>query len=188
MIGIHIFYFFLVAPLSCLSQTCCWALLWTPKAPLLSQLISLPGMELPQMWEPRLTFSSLPRVQVLSCFLSSSLSLLSDLCGYKGIFGVFLGVWGPLLAFSMWSVRTVVGRDDSTAYYFLASFLFFFCPAWLCGGYLGLPEVWGLLPVFSRCSVRVVPPVDVFLITCGEEVSATSSVVLIWSPGQWWLS
>ena len=69
MIGIHIFYFFLVAPL-------CWALLWAPKAPLLSQLISLPGMELPQVQEPRLTFSSLPRVQVLSCFLSSSFSLL----------------------------------------------------------------------------------------------------------------
>ena len=179
VIGIHIFYFFLVAPLSCLSQTCCWALLWTPKAPLLSQLISLPWMELPQMWEPRLTFSSLPRVQVLSCFLSSSLSLLSDLCGYKGIFGVFLGVWGPLLAFSRWSVRTVVGRDDSTAYYFLASFLFFFCPAWLCGGYLGLPEVWGLLPVFSRCSVWIIPLVDVFLMNLWKETSSMSSVSII---------
>ena len=156
VIGIHIFYFFLVVPLSCRSQTCCWALLWAPEAPLLCQIISLPRMGLPQMRDPRLTFSSLPRVQVLSCFLSSSFSLLPSfvLSGYKGISLVLLGVWGPLLAFSRWSTRTVAGRDElSTSSSFLASPSLFFCLAWLCGDYLGLPEVWGFLPVFSRCSV-----------------------------------
>ena len=134
MIGIHVFYFFLVAPL-------CWALLWAPKAPLLCQLISLPGMELPQVREPRLTFSSLPRVQVLSCFLSSSFSLLLSfvLSGYKGVSLILLGVWGPLLVFSGWSMRTVAGRDDSTSSSFLASFLSFLLP-WLVTWRLSWPS------------------------------------------------
>ena len=134
MIGIHIFYFFLVAPL-------CWALLWAPKAPLLSQLISLPGRELPQVREPRLTFSSLPRVQVLSCFLSSSFSLLLSfvLSGYKGVSLILLGVWGPLLVFSGWSMRTVAGGDDSTPSSFLASFLSFLLP-WLVMWRLSWPS------------------------------------------------
>ena len=42
-------------------------------------------------------------------------------------------------------------------------FLFFFCPAQLRGEFLAVLEVGGLLPAFSRCSVGVVPHVDVFL-------------------------
>ena len=48
----------------------------------------------------------------------------------------------------------------------LDSFLFssfFFCLMQLCGDFLALLEVWGLLSVFSRCSIRAVPHVDVFL-------------------------
>ena len=44
------------------------------------------------------------------------------------------------------------------------------CQAWACqphsqvrGDFLAFWEVWGLLPVFSRCSVGIVPHVDVFL-------------------------
>ena len=40
---------------------------------------------------------------------------------------------------------------------------FFFCPTQVCGEFLAFWEVWGLLPAFSRCSVGVVPHVDVFL-------------------------
>ena len=43
-------------------------------------------------------------------------------------------------------------------------FLFFFCPTQVRGEFLAFWEVWGLLPAFSRCSVGVVPHVDVFLI------------------------
>ena len=42
-------------------------------------------------------------------------------------------------------------------------FLFFFCPTQVRGDFLAFWEVWGLLPAFSRCSVGVVPHVDVFL-------------------------
>ena len=40
---------------------------------------------------------------------------------------------------------------------------FFFCPTQVRGEFLAFWEVWGLLPEFSRCSVGVVPHVDVFL-------------------------
>ena len=40
---------------------------------------------------------------------------------------------------------------------------FFFCPTQVRGEFLAFWEVWGLLPVFSRCSAGVVPHVDVFL-------------------------
>ena len=43
------------------------------------------------------------------------------------------------------------------------SFSFFFYPTQLCEDFLALLEIWSLLPAFSRCSVRVVPHVDVFL-------------------------
>ena len=39
-----------------------------------------------------------------------------------------------------------------------------FCPTHISGDFLAFWEVWGLLPAFSRCSVGVVPHVDVFLI------------------------
>ena len=40
---------------------------------------------------------------------------------------------------------------------------FFFCPTEVHGDFLAFWEVWSLLPVFSRCSVAVVPHVGIFL-------------------------
>ena len=48
-------------------------------------------------------------------------------------------------------------------YSFVFVFSFFFCPTQVLGEALAFWEVWGLLPVFSRCSVGVVPRVDIFL-------------------------
>ena len=48
-------------------------------------------------------------------------------------------------------------------YSFVSVFSFFFCPTHVRGEFLAFWEVWGLLPGFSRCSVGVVPHVDVFL-------------------------
>ena len=47
--------------------------------------------------------------------------------------------------------------------------LFFVYPTQLLGDCLAFWEVWGLLPAFSRCSVRVVPHVEVFLMYLGVE-------------------
>ena len=58
------------------------------------------------MREPLLTLSSLPGIQVPSCLLSSSFSLLSFILpGYMGIPFVLLDVRGPLPVFSRWSER-----------------------------------------------------------------------------------
>ena len=55
-------------------------------------------------------------------------------------------------------------RCMSCPYSFVSVFfLFFFCPTHVCGEFLAFCEVCGLLPVFSRCSVGVVPHVGVFL-------------------------
>ena len=54
-------------------------------------------------------------------------------------------------------------RCRSRPYSFVSVFPFFFCPTQLRGEFLAFWEVWGLLPAFSRCSVGVVPHVDVFL-------------------------
>ena len=54
-------------------------------------------------------------------------------------------------------------RCRSRPYSFVSVFSFFFCPTQVRGVFLAFWEVWGLLPVFSWCSVRVVPHVDVFL-------------------------
>ena len=51
----------------------------------------------------------------------------------------------------------------SHPYSFVSGFPFFFCPTQVHGEFLAFWEVWGLLPAFSRCSVGVVPHVDVFL-------------------------
>ena len=40
---------------------------------------------------------------------------------------------------------------------------FFFCPTQVRGEFLAFWEVWGLLPVFSRCSVGAVPHADIVL-------------------------
>ena len=47
--------------------------------------------------------------------------------------------------------------------FFGSVFSFFFCPTQVRGEFLAFWEVWSLLPAFSRCSVGVVPRVDVFL-------------------------
>ena len=44
----------------------------------------------------------------------------------------------------------------------LLSHSFFFCSIQLCGGFLLFLEIWGLLPAFSRCSVRIIVHVDFF--------------------------
>ena len=51
------------------------------------------------------------------------------------------------------------------SYSFVSVFSFLFCPTQVRGEgpFLAFWEVWGLLPVFSRCSVGAVPHVDVFL-------------------------
>ena len=51
----------------------------------------------------------------------------------------------------------------SCLYSFVSVSSFFFCPTQVPWGFLAFGEVWGLLPAFNRCSVRVVPHVDVFL-------------------------
>ena len=51
----------------------------------------------------------------------------------------------------------------SHPYSFVSVFSFFFCPTQVREEFLAFWEVWGLLPAFSRCSVGVVPHVDVFL-------------------------
>ena len=53
-------------------------------------------------------------------------------------------------------------------------FSLFFCPTWLNGDFLVLPKVWGLLPGFSRDSVRIVIHVDTFLMYLWEELSFMS--------------
>ena len=59
-------------------------------------------------------------------------------------------------------------RSRSCPYSFVSDFSFFFCPTRVRGEFLAFWEVWGLLPAFSRCSVWVVPHVDVFLMySCG---------------------
>lgn len=50
---------------------------------------------------------------------------------------------------------------------FLTFFFFFFCPIQLHGDSLALSEAGGLLPVF-RCSVRIIPYVDLFLVYMWE--------------------
>ena len=54
-------------------------------------------------------------------------------------------------------------RGRSPPYSFGSAFYFFFCPTQVYAECLSFWEIWGLLPAFSRCSVRVVPHVDVFL-------------------------
>ena len=43
------------------------------------------------------------------------------------------------------------------------SLVIFFCPTQLCGDFLAPLEVCSLLPAFSRCPVRIIPHVDVFV-------------------------
>ena len=54
-------------------------------------------------------------------------------------------------------------RCGSCLYSFVSVFPFSFCPTQVRGEFLAFWEVWVLLTAFSRCSVGVVPHVDVFL-------------------------
>ena len=90
----------------------------------------------------------------------------------------FPSVWKPFLLHSSLPLVQVLSL------FFLSVFSFLFCPTQVRGEFLAFWEVWGLLPAFSRCSVGVVPHVDVFLMYLWEEVSSMSfySTVLISSP------
>ena len=57
----------------------------------------------------------------------------------------------------------------SCPYSFASVLSFSFCPTQVCGEFFAFWEVWGLLPAFSRCSVGVVPHIDVFLMYLWEE-------------------
>ena len=59
----------------------------------------------------------------------------------------------------------------SHPYSFVSVFPFFYCPTQVREEFLAFWEAWGLLPAFSRCSVGVVPHVDVFM---GRKVISTS--------------
>ena len=81
------------------------------------------------------------------------------LCQWRG----FL-VCGNFSSFTAPSQRC---RSHPYSFVFFSPFLF--CPTQAHGEFLAFWEVWGLLPAFSRCSVGVVPRVDVFLMFCGKE-------------------
>ena len=54
------------------------------------------------------------------------------------------------------------GKPPSLVFCLCFFFFSFALPSYV-GGFLAFWEVWGLLPVFSRCSIGAVPRVDVFL-------------------------
>ena len=73
----------------------------------------------------------------------------------------------------------------SHPYSFVSVFSFFFCPAQVRGEFLAFWEVWGLLPAFSRCSVGVVPHVDVFLMYLwGGRWSPRLTLLPFWSSSK----
>ena len=75
------------------------------------------------------------------------------LCQWRGF--LVCGNFSSFTAPSQWC--------RSHPYSFVSVFSFFFCPTQVRGEFLAFGEVWGFLPAFSRCSVAVVPHVDVFL-------------------------
>ena len=62
----------------------------------------------------------------------------------------------PFLFYSSIPGMQVLSRFLSHFLIYLFVCLFIYCPTWLRGDFLALSEVWGLLPVFSRYSVRIV--------------------------------
>ena len=95
--------------LSCLPHTVCCILLQAPEAPFLFQTVSPPVRGLLWVQEPLLSFSFPPRVAgPILTFLFLFFSLLSlILPSCIGVCLVLLGVQGPLLVFSRFSVRIV---------------------------------------------------------------------------------
>ena len=67
----------------------------------------------------------------------------------------------------------------------LSFFSFFICPTQLCGDFLAFLEVWGLLPAFSKCSVRIVPHVDVFWCIYGRRCVTCPTPLPSWSSRLW---
>ena len=66
---------------------------------------------------------------------------------------------------------------------YLTSSFFPFFPTQSCGIFLVLSGIWGLLLVFCRCSVRIVPFLDYFWCICRREGGSTSfSTILIEAP------
>ena len=100
-------------------------------------------------------------------------------------------VWKPFLLHSSLLLVQV------PSLYFVSVFSFFFYPTQVRGEFLAFWEVWRLLPAFSRCSVGVVPHVDVFLmylwrgrwsprLTLPPSWSSSSSL-WFWFAFPWWL-
>ena len=78
-------------------------------------------------------------------------------------------------------------RCRSHPYYFVSVFSFFFRPTQVCWEFLAFWEVWGLLPVFSRCSVGVGPHVDVLLMYLwGGRWSSRLSPLPSWRSSPYW--
>jgi len=67
--------------------------------------------------------------------------------------------WGDFIVLETFLPSQLPHRGSSS----FAYIYFFFCPTQLCGSILASLEVWGLLPAFSRCSVGVMPHIDVIL-------------------------
>ena len=59
------------------------------------------------------------------------------------------------------------------------SFLFFNAVARLHGDFVALLEVLGLMPAFSRCSVKIIASEDVFLIYLWNKVNSVSYFLAI---------
>ena len=100
-------------------------------------------------------------------------------------------VWKPFLLHSSLPLVQV------PSLFFCLCFFFFLWPYPGCGEFLAFWEVWGLLPAFSRCSIGVVPHVDVFLmylwrgrwsphLTFPPSWSQWSSL-WFWVAFPWWL-
>lgn len=53
--------------------------------------------------------------------------------------------------------------------FFVSLFSYYLFPNTLCAVWFAFFELWGLLPVFSRCSVGDVPHADAFLMYFGEK-------------------
>ena len=70
---------------------------------------------------------------------------------------------GFLVCGNFSSFAALSQRCGSHPYSFVSVFSFFFCPTQVHGDFLAFWEVWGLLPAFCRCSVGVVPHLDVVL-------------------------
>ena len=94
---------------------------------------------------------------------------------------------GFLVCGNFSSFKAPSQRCRSRSYSFVSVFPFFFCPTLVCGEFLAFWEVWGLLPAFSRCSLGVVPHVDVFLMyVWGGRWSPCLTPLPSWRSSLWY--